>query len=171
MRTEIEKNNQEGETIELTTLDSSINSVQPASSFTIKETSGSIIATHSTEVAIPKAYTEESWITIRMGELDKARNLLLKAQEDPERLPFGDICLAIATTLIGVFLTSLFSGIQLAGPQGVFSYCFCPALSIAFFAIFLQQRHESKLSTRMLAERVLDYLVDPSSEESSSDER
>ena len=140
--------------------------VEPAANITLTNNGQSILATQNTEVTVPKEYLDDTFVAIRKSDLDKARSLLSEAANTASSAkPVGEIALALATTLLGVFLTSIFSSTPIDSPQGIFSYCLCPVFAVASFAVFLWRRHEASSKMDSLTERVLDHLVDPSSEE------
>lgn len=136
----------------------------------LENTGGSIVATTKTEVRFTKEQLEDSLVFVRRSELEKARKLLENEASKKEGFPWGEIMLAVATTLLGVSLSSWASLVSLATPHGVFAYCVCPALTVGLFIGFLWFRSAKSTNLKLLAERVLDHLEDPNISEVNAHE-
>ncbi|MGQ5426199.1 hypothetical protein ACULPM_04020 [Thermophilibacter sp. ZX-H3] len=121
---------------------------------------GSIYARENTEIRIPKEYSEDKYVAIRSSELRKVRSRLRKELEAGETIPWADIMLAFVTMPLGYLVSSLLTGTELGSCQGIFSYCICPALTVAlFFGCLLIKKSESR-NSKNLADYVLDHLVE-----------
>lgn len=121
---------------------------------------GSIYATESTEIRIPKEYSEDKYVVIRSSELRKVRSRLSKELEAGKTIPWTDIMLAFVTMPLGYLVNSLLARIEPGSFQGIFSYCICPVLTVAlFFGYLLIKKGESQ-NSKDLANYVLDHLVE-----------
>lgn len=156
--------------MDLGEISKSVNRDVEVADFSIANANGPIIATQNTEVRLPPEYLEDNLVAIRESDLEKARSILEAEVTRKESIPKGEIFLAIATTLLGVFLTSLFSGVAIQSSQGIFSFCVSPALTVGFFIAYLWARKEKEADARHFATRALDHLANPRQPESSNNE-
>lgn len=119
------------------------------------------VATQSTEIRIPDQYLSDSFVCIRQSELEKARAILEKESTSNKRAFLEEASLALSTTLLGVTLSSVASGVQITTAYGVIVYTFLPMLTVALFAMYYTLRSKRNLTSKDAAKRALDYLADP----------
>lgn len=122
---------------------------------------GSLVTDQPTEVKIPKQYAKDGYVILRQSELAKAYRLLEDARNKDKPWWLSDVCLGLATTLVGVVASSIVTGACLSSLAGVVTYCVFPAMIVGLLAKYFMLRERKAFEKRELAERVLDHLVDP----------
>lgn len=131
-----------------------------ASDIAVVDNGGSIYARGDTEIKVPQEYSTDAYVLIRSSDLKKVRLRLDKELEKKVSVPWTDIMLAFVTMPLGYLVSSLLAGAELCSFQGVFSYCICPAATVAlFFGCLLKKKTESQ-DCRELASYVMDHLVE-----------
>jgi hypothetical protein len=111
------------------------------------------------QVKQPEEDINDFLIEVRASKLRNIRKKV--SQLTNPKFPWYELLLGVSTTALGAFFSGLLSDITLDSSQGIIVFIICPLISVGAGVGYFFKRYVDLKIPKLLAEDLLDELVDP----------